>query len=213
MRSGSPTMPSGFHDLCKRGRAHRHRATACPLTCCAPVLSGFCPPGTGFLYSTTSMKSSSFAIPLLLLSACDLTLASRLGIYARPRSKQLSGAFARRASIVGNTSVSNVGDVEYLTDITLGGKKFSVQIDTGRYVVALSVAARWFILCQFGLVGRRRCPERKGHGQIGQSHVCGRRSSRYVVKTLLLAHLQRVLQWPPRLCEAQSEDTSSAYMP
>ncbi|TFK87338.1 acid protease [Polyporus arcularius HHB13444] len=77
------------------------------------------------------MKSSSFAIPLLLLSACDLTLASRLGFYARPRSKQLSGAFARRASIVGNTSVSNVGDVEYLTDITLGGKKFSVQIDTG----------------------------------------------------------------------------------
>ena len=80
------------------------------------------------------MKSLSLAAPLVLLSACDLGLAAHFGIYARPRSKQPSGGLARRASIVGNTSVSNVGDVEYLTDITLGGKTFSVQIDTGRCV-------------------------------------------------------------------------------
>ena len=80
------------------------------------------------------MKPSTLAAPLVLLSASALILASRFEIYGRPRSKQLSGALARRASIVGNTSVSNVGDVEYLTDITLGGKTFSVQIDTGRYV-------------------------------------------------------------------------------
>ncbi len=28
--------------------------------------------------------------------------------------------------------MSNKGDIEYLTDIKLGGLKFSVQIDTGR---------------------------------------------------------------------------------
>ncbi|RPD62708.1 acid protease [Lentinus tigrinus ALCF2SS1-7] len=77
------------------------------------------------------MKPSSLAASLLLLASSDLILASRFGIYGRPRSKQPSGELARRASIVGNTSISNVGDVEYLTDITLGGKKFSVQIDTG----------------------------------------------------------------------------------
>ncbi len=30
--------------------------------------------------------------------------------------------------------MSDVGDVEYVTNIKLGGKTFSVQIDTGRYV-------------------------------------------------------------------------------
>ena len=30
--------------------------------------------------------------------------------------------------------MSDVGDVEYVTNIQLGGKTFNVQIDTGRYV-------------------------------------------------------------------------------
>ncbi|KAI0769917.1 acid protease [Fomes fomentarius] len=64
------------------------------------------------------MKPSPLALPLFLLYASDLVGAARHEL-------------ARRADIVGNTSVSNVGDVEYLTDIKLGGQNFSVQIDTG----------------------------------------------------------------------------------
>ncbi|KAI1794874.1 acid protease [Ganoderma leucocontextum] len=79
------------------------------------------------------MKPSSLAIPLLLGMASDLVGAARLNIRGRPRPRfASSGAgFVRRASIVGGSSVSDVGDVEYVTDIKLGGITFSVQIDTG----------------------------------------------------------------------------------
>ncbi|KAI0662199.1 acid protease [Cubamyces menziesii] len=70
---------------------------------------------------------------ILLLSSYDLVNAARFSIHARPKQRRISGGsrFDRRASVVGNTSVGDVGDVEYTTDITLGGKKFTVQIDTG----------------------------------------------------------------------------------
>ncbi|KAI0755224.1 acid protease [Daedaleopsis nitida] len=77
------------------------------------------------------MKPSIFATSLSLLFAIDIASAARFKVHARPRPRRLSGELARRASIVGNTSVANVGDVQYISDITLGGQKFSVQIDTG----------------------------------------------------------------------------------
>lgn len=75
------------------------------------------------------MKPSPLALPLLLLYASHLVNAARFDVYGKPRSRH---ELARRADIVGNTSVSNKGDIEYLTDIKLGGLKFNVQIDTGR---------------------------------------------------------------------------------
>ena len=80
------------------------------------------------------MKPSSLSIPLLLGLVSDLAGAARLNIRGRPRSSSASSGLVRRASIVGSTSVSDVGDVEYVTNIQLGGKTFNVQIDTGRYV-------------------------------------------------------------------------------
>ncbi|PIL22833.1 hypothetical protein GSI_15528 [Ganoderma sinense ZZ0214-1] len=80
------------------------------------------------------MKPSSLSVPLLLALVSDLAGAARLNLRGRPRSRFASSSAAglvRRASIVGSTSVSDVGDVEYVTNIQLGGKTFSVQIDTG----------------------------------------------------------------------------------
>ncbi|TBU47411.1 acid protease [Dichomitus squalens] len=76
------------------------------------------------------MRPASLAIPFFFGLACDLASAVRLNIHERPRARPTS-ELARRAGIVGTSSVSDVGDVEYTTDITLGGKKFTVQIDTG----------------------------------------------------------------------------------
>ena len=77
-------------------------------------------------------------VPLFLLSASDLAHAAHFSIRGRPRSRHSSPhELARRANITGTTSVSDVGDVQYDTDITLGGTTFTVQIDTGRYVIAI----------------------------------------------------------------------------
>ncbi|KAI0771201.1 acid protease [Trametes elegans] len=79
---------------------------------------------------------ASLALSSLFLCAQELVGvvgAARLSVHARPRSPRL-GADVRlrsRATFEGNTSVGNVGDVEYTTDITLGGQKYAVQIDTG----------------------------------------------------------------------------------
>ncbi|KAI0647783.1 acid protease [Trametes meyenii] len=72
-------------------------------------------------------------LPLSLLSFClnELAGAVRLGLHGRPRPRRVGGTLENRADVVGNASVGNLGDVEYTTDITLGGQKFTVQIDTG----------------------------------------------------------------------------------
>ena len=80
------------------------------------------------------MRSTLLAVPLFLLSAHDLANAARLALRGRPRTRHSFGDLARRANISGTTSVSDIGDVQYDTDITLGGQTFTVQIDTGRYV-------------------------------------------------------------------------------
>ncbi|KAI0373720.1 acid protease [Pilatotrama ljubarskyi] len=77
------------------------------------------------------MKASPLAISLVLLYASELTGATRLKLYGRPAPRHVGGVLGRRASVVGNTSVGDLGDVQYNTDITLGGQNFSVQIDTG----------------------------------------------------------------------------------
>ncbi|KAI8978776.1 acid protease [Trametes punicea] len=70
---------------------------------------------------------------LLLLWSYELpgAHAARLTLRGRPRQRRVGNGLDRRASIVGNTSVGDAGDIDYSTDITLGGKKFSVLIDTG----------------------------------------------------------------------------------
>ncbi|KAI0328918.1 acid protease [Cubamyces sp. BRFM 1775] len=80
------------------------------------------------------MKASTpLSLSLLLAASYNLVDAARLSVHARPRHRRVGGGsgIGRRASVVGNTSVGDAGDIEYTTDITLGGKKFTVQIDTG----------------------------------------------------------------------------------
>ncbi|OBZ68699.1 putative aspartic-type endopeptidase CTSD [Grifola frondosa] len=60
------------------------------------------------------------------IALSELAGATRLGFTAR-RGQNLQ----RRASVTGSTTVADVGNVEYTTDITLGGSQFTVQIDTG----------------------------------------------------------------------------------
>ena len=82
-----------------------------------------------------SMKPSILSIPLFLLSAADYASAVHFIIRGRPRTRRLSSdILGRRANVTGTSSVSDVSDVQYDTDITLGGQSFTVQIDTGRRV-------------------------------------------------------------------------------
>ncbi|EIW59384.1 acid protease [Trametes versicolor FP-101664 SS1] len=76
------------------------------------------------------MKATSLALSLALCSS-ELASALRLSLHGQPRPKRVGGGLGARATVAGNTSVGNIGDVQYTTDITLGGSKFSVQIDTG----------------------------------------------------------------------------------
>ncbi|KAI9059263.1 acid protease [Trametes sanguinea] len=81
------------------------------------------------------MKPSPLALSLLVLLCSTYELleahALRLSLHGRPRPKHPRGRLGKRAGVVGNTSVGDAGDIDYTTDVTLGGKKFSVQIDTG----------------------------------------------------------------------------------
>ena len=79
------------------------------------------------------MKPSILSIPFFLLSAADYASAVHFNIRGRPRTRRLSSdTLGRRANVTGTSSVSDVSDVQYDTDITLGGQSFTVQIDTGR---------------------------------------------------------------------------------
>ena len=105
---------------------------------------------------------------ILLLSSYDLVNAARFSIHARPKQRRISGGsrFDRRASVVGNTSVGDVGDVEYTTDITLGGKKFTVQIDTGRCVSKLCFRVILFTLRSSDLWVAGNVPNTKNTGHV-----------------------------------------------
>ncbi|KAI0826793.1 acid protease [Trametes gibbosa] len=77
------------------------------------------------------MRPAPLAFSLVLLCSSELAAAVRLSLHGEPRPPRRRGNLAARTTVAGNTSVANVGDVKYLTDITLGGQKFSIQIDTG----------------------------------------------------------------------------------
>ncbi|KAI0632396.1 acid protease [Trametes polyzona] len=77
------------------------------------------------------MKAAPLVLSLVLLSSTEFASALRLGLRGEPRPRRVGGGLDSRATVAGNTSVGDVGDVRYVTDITLGGQHFSVQIDTG----------------------------------------------------------------------------------
>ena len=92
--------------------------------------------------------------------AVRLAARGRLGGFGRADAAANAGpgAIVRRASMVGTPDLANEGNLQYETNITLGGRQFQVLIDTGRcvcvctrvgvesrltmYVCALCVAAR-----------------------------------------------------------------------
>ena len=65
-----------------------------------------------------------------------------VGLEARDERRARSlGRLGRRASISGTPDLSNVGNVQYQTNITLNGQQFKVLIDTGRCVELQAAAA------------------------------------------------------------------------
>ncbi|KAF7314599.1 Peptidase A1 domain-containing protein [Mycena kentingensis (nom. inval.)] len=76
---------------------------------------------------------STLPAPLLaLLLLADLSCATRLNMRARrvaPGSAR--GGLMRRATLSGSSPVDNSADLQYSTDITVGGDPFEVLIDTG----------------------------------------------------------------------------------
>ena len=78
--------------------------------------------------------------------AVRLAVRGRLGGFGRAAADADAGPGApvRRASVVGTPDLANEGNLQYETNITLGGRQFQVLIDTGRCV------------CVRRCVGRRR---------------------------------------------------------
>lgn len=77
------------------------------------------------------------ALPILCSLAAlpvDLADAGRLGIIGTRVPQRSVATHQRRASIVGTTGLTNSADIQYNTNITVGGSEFQVIIDTGRFV-------------------------------------------------------------------------------
>ncbi|KZT23418.1 acid protease [Neolentinus lepideus HHB14362 ss-1] len=63
------------------------------------------------------------------LSRCADAL--RLDIHGRRLDLGIDNSLVRRGNIFGQSALNDSGDVQYTTNITLGGQQFSVLIDTG----------------------------------------------------------------------------------
>ena len=111
----------------------------------------------------------------LLLNDAPIAQAIRLPIQGRIGGFGSSG-LARRASISGTPDLSNQGNLQYQTNITVNGQQFQVLIDTGRCVplhtkVAASVLTDGMRV-QFRLVccgKRKRC---EGYREDWFGHLC-----------------------------------------
>ena len=68
----------------------------------------------------------------MLALPLDLADALRVGLQGKHARPQL---LTRRASLAGTTVLNDTSNIQYSTNITLGGNQFSVLIDTGRYAV------------------------------------------------------------------------------
>ncbi|THG98835.1 hypothetical protein EW026_g3423 [Hermanssonia centrifuga] len=76
----------------------------------------------------------SHVLPLILSSLlalpADLAEAVRLGLQGK-HIHPIRGGLNRRTSLTGTTSLNDTQDINYTTNITLGGNQFAVIIDTG----------------------------------------------------------------------------------
>ncbi|PSR78177.1 hypothetical protein PHLCEN_2v7509 [Hermanssonia centrifuga] len=77
----------------------------------------------------------SHILPFLIISsflalATNLAEAARLGLQGK-RIHPIRSGINRRASLTGTTSLNDTQDINYTTNITLGGNQFTVIIDTG----------------------------------------------------------------------------------
>ncbi len=85
-------------------------------------------------------KMKSHVLPLILSSLlalpADLAEAVRLGLQGK-HIHPIRGGLNRRTSLTGTTSLNDTQDINYTTNITLGGNQFAVIIDTGRCAVGV----------------------------------------------------------------------------
>lgn len=81
------------------------------------------------------LLASSLLLYLSLLlddaQAVRFPLQGRMGGFGNAYGRTTS-AMTRRASILGTPDLSNQGNMQYQTNVTLNGKEFHVLIDTGR---------------------------------------------------------------------------------
>ncbi len=79
------------------------------------------------------LLASSLLLYLSLLlddaQAVRFPLQGRMGGFGNAYG---TSAMARRASILGTPDLSNQGNMQYQTNVSLNGKEFHVLIDTGR---------------------------------------------------------------------------------
>ncbi|OSD06863.1 acid protease [Trametes coccinea BRFM310] len=68
---------------------------------------------------------------LPLAQAIRFPVEGRIGGFSNQNAARNLGRLGRRASITGTPDLSNVGNVQYQTNITLNGQQFKVLVDTG----------------------------------------------------------------------------------
>lgn len=129
-----------------------------------------------FLAPSLLLYLSCLLDELPIAQAIHLPLRARMGGFG-------DGGLARRASLTGTPDLTNQGNMQYQTNITLNGQTFQVLIDTGRFVPAPKPLPLPFIgrHPQFGPVrgGKREWCE--GHWQDRVSHLRDRFYERCVL--------------------------------
>ncbi len=103
---------------------------------------------------------------LPIAQAIHLPLKARMGGFGH-------GGLARRASLTGTPDLTNQGNMQYQTNITLNGQAFQVLIDTGRSVPPHTPPQLVLIggRTQFGLVRGGKREWREGHWQGRRGHL------------------------------------------
>jgi hypothetical protein len=76
------------------------------------------------------MKFILYLLPLYA-AVFDFADALHLPVVGRSSSSRSRRTIARRTTLFAG-DLTNVNDVEYFVNITLGGAPYTVQIDTGR---------------------------------------------------------------------------------
>lgn len=126
----------------------------------------------------------SLALPILCSLAAlpvDLADAVRLGIIGTRVPQRSVAAHQRRASIVGTTGLTNSADIQYNTNITVGGSEFQVIIDTGRSVSPSMTHRDPETHCmQLRSLCYRHSSEQQGHWKVGDRELCRRVRERSV---------------------------------